>query len=230
MNQNFSYTQQQFQDLSATETKILLWILNNCVDQAPEPFKIANMAVAKGCSFSLPTVAKGIQNLLKQGFLILHDRPYKTSPAMYRLATQQDSALIASNKVSELQNEQMPPIAKDTSPAPRELLISQIIHDNALQLIQPEHITAAKQVYGICLNQNDLKAFYVSNVWKRRDQFFNDDQTATFLSDLLLDVPLKKIVHRYLTQELQQPSLQSHPEHSCVDPNNEPSQINLNGD
>ncbi|WP_347357903.1 hypothetical protein [Bdellovibrio sp.] len=201
MNHSFFDSPELFQNLSATETKVFLWILNHYVGQPQEPFKIANMAVAKGCSLSLPTASKALQNLVKKGVLKMSERPYKTAPANYLLVSDLETAPKAPSD----------PIAKALAfyqnqglraePAVNKTVIAEIISENALKLIRPEHVAQARAVYGVGFNQNNLKNFYVSSVWKNRDATFTDADTARFLSQLYSNVPLKEIVQHYLNQE-----------------------------
>lgn len=201
MNLNFFDSQELFQNLSATETKVFLWILNHCLGVPHEPFKIGNMDIAKGCSLSVPTASKALQNLVKKGVLKMCERPYKTAPATYLLVSESEATPKAPiDPIAEIlalyQNHGLPAV-----PASNKTVIAQIIYENALQLIRPEHIGQARAIYGVGFNQNNLKDFYLSMIWKNRDSMFTEADTAKFLSDLYADVPLKNIVQRYLNQE-----------------------------
>lgn len=79
----------------------------------------------------------------------------------------------------------------------RQSRISELTRTHALELMTPEYLTAAKEMYGIPTQEN-LRTYYVEHVWKYRDQSFTDFDVEDFLARLINGEQITTIVDSFL--------------------------------
>ncbi|WP_347358468.1 hypothetical protein [Bdellovibrio sp.] len=76
--------------------------------------------------------------------------------------------------------------------------VKDIIYQNALFLLEGNHLSDAKAKYRRILCQEDLKEYYMDHVWKNRDDNFTSAETLLFLSRATKGEPIREIVKHFL--------------------------------
>lgn len=184
-------------DLSNSELKIYLHILERVNHPFPFKFEVNLMDLCRDCNISIPTAKSALNRLVNKGNLLFLGRTYKTAPGEYSLPSKEQNPQTHEKPKTPQEIARSVGLSK-VNLDPKAAYVRDIVYHHSLTLIKAEHLSLAKEVYQRPLSQEDLKDFYMKHVWKNRDDDFTVADTLKFLSDIQSGVPISDVIKRYL--------------------------------
>lgn len=182
-------------EMSPSELKVYLYILEHVQHHQAKRFDLNLMGISRGCDISIPTAKSALDRLVRKGNVVFNGRPYRTAPGEYSLP-ESDAAMSAT--IVPTAPDLIPKSSESESSKIKVPYIKDIIHNNALGLIEAAHLSDAKARFQRILNQEDLKDYYVEYVWKNIDEKFKAPEVLSFLHRVGSGESLKTIVHDFI--------------------------------